>query len=60
MKFVADEGVLSMFFMLVENFIISSCCALTYQNVKSDINTITRYKNVKEITVGCTERLRLN
>ena len=51
-KLVTNEGVLPIFFLLVETCVISSCCVVTYQNIASDTSTITRYENVLESTVG--------
>ena len=49
---MTNEGVLPIFFLLVETCAISSCCVVTYRNIASDTSTITRYENVQESTVG--------
>ena len=49
---MTNEGVLPIFFLLVETCAISSCCVVTYRNITSDTSTITRYENVQESTVG--------
>ena len=57
-KFVANQGVVPIFFMLAETFTISSSCVATCQNITS--GTITRYENMQEITMGYVKKLRLH
>ena len=59
-KFVANEVVLPICFMLTETFGIFSCCVVTYENITSDTSTITRYENVQEIAMGYVKELGLN
>ena len=54
---MANEGVLPISFMLTETFAIFSCCVVTYQNITSDTNTITRNENVQEITMGYVKKI---
>ena len=45
------------FFILADNFAISSCCVVIYQNITSDTSTIIRYKNVQEKTVRYVKKI---
>ena len=45
------------FFILADNFAISSCCVVIYQNITSDASTIIRYKNVQEKTVRYVKKI---
>ena len=59
-KCLANEGDLHISFMLAKYFVISLCCVVTYPNITSEASTITRYKNMQEITAGYVKKLRPN
>ena len=56
-NFVANEGVLTTFNMLAENFAISSRCVVTYPNIISDKNTVMRYKTVQQISLEYVKQI---
>lgn len=40
-----------------KNFVICSCCVLTYQNITSNTSTFTKYKNVQEMEEGYPKKM---